>query len=103
MFISKFHSFNITSQLSDHQNSQYFGGSVFNYETLGTLWDNHEDIYIIQLDTNFKIKREYQFNLESIDRINDMLMIDNKLYAIGESWTSENGKIKIQMRLIVLK
>jgi hypothetical protein len=103
MFISKFHSFNITSQLSDDQNLQYFGGSVFNYKTLGTLWNNHEDIYIIQLDTDFKIKREYQFNLESIDRINDMLMIDNKIYAIGESWTTENGKIIIQMRLMVLK
>jgi len=102
-YISNFNTFTITSQLTDAQNSFYLGGYVCNFKTLGTIWSHHNDIYIAKFDSEFNLQKEYQFNQESIDQINDMIMIENRIYAIGESWYKENDKIKIRMRLIILK
>jgi len=102
-YISDFDTFNIKSQITDSLGNIYWGGYVCNFETLGTIWSNHNDIYIAKFDRGLNLIWDYQFNQESIDKINDMVLINNKIYAIGESWFKNNGQIDKRMRLIIIE
>ena len=103
-YISEYNIYIITAMIKNESNDLYAGGYVCNYKTLGTIWSNHNDIYIAKYDSDFNLLWDYRFDQGSIDKINDMKMINGKLYAIGESWYKENNnQIKKRMRVLILK
>lgn len=103
-YISDYNIYTITAMIKNESNDLYAGGYVCNYKTLGTIWSNHNDIYIAKYDSDFNLLWDYRFDQGSIDKINDMKMINGKLYAIGESWYKENNnQIKKRMRVLILK
>lgn len=103
-YISDYNIYTITAMIKIESNDLYAGGYVCNYKTLGTIWSNHNDIYIAKYDSDFNLLWDYRFDQGSIDKINDMKMINGKLYAIGESWYKENNnQIKKRMRVLILK
>lgn len=102
-YISDYNSYTITALIKNQANDMYAGGYVCNYKTLGTIWSNHNDIYIAKYDSDFKQLWEFRHDQGSIDKINDMKMINGKLYAIGESWYKENTQIKKRMRIVIMK
>ena len=102
-YISDYNIYIITSLIKNQSDDLYAGGYVCNYKTLGTIWSNHNDIYIAKYDSNFNQIWDFRFDEGSIDKINDMKMIDNKLYAIGESWYKDSDQIKKRMRILIIK
>jgi len=102
-YISDYNIYTITALIKNESNELYAGGYVCNYETLGTIWSNHNDIYIAKYDSDFNLLWDYRYDQGSIDKVNDMKMINGKLYAIGESWYNENNQIKKRMRILIMK
>lgn len=102
-YISDYDIYDITALIRNEANELYAGGYVGNYETPGSLCSNHHDIYIAKYDPDFKMLWNFIYDQGSLDQINDMKMIDGKLYAIGENWYEENNHIKKRMRILILK
>lgn len=102
-YISDYNIYTITALHETESKELYAGGYVCNYKTLGTIWSNHNDIYIAKYDSDFKLLWDYRYDQGSIDKVNDMKIINGKLYAIGESWYKEENRITKRMRIIIMK
>ena len=102
-FISDYNIYTMTALIKNESNEFYAAGYVCNYKTLGTIWSNHNDIYIAKYDPDFNLIWDFSYDQGSIDQVNDMKLINGKLYAIGESWYKSDNQINKRMRIIIIK
>ena len=86
----------ITSVAAD-KNNIYAAGA---YNPPGSF--RLSDGYIVKMDENLDTLWQRTFGASLIDKINDIILFDGKIYAVGISWRPEYEHRKSQAWLLVL-